>query len=120
MALVGAALGVLRSSYRVDRSVAMTGAFVVALLVMSPLLSPQFVLWVLPFAALTSDRRTWRLGLAASALSFVLIAYWRAMSEGALWWWLLLNVRNLLLFALAVQLVRLARGGSVLRGAIGG
>jgi hypothetical protein len=41
----------------------------------------------------------------------ILIAYWRVMEAGAAWWWLTLNVRNVLLLALAVRLVYVVSAG---------
>ena len=110
LALAAAALGALRADYSARRAFTLTGALVGAVLVMSPLLSPQFVLWILPFVALAADRPGVRLAFGVSGLSMVLIAYWRVMEAGAAWWWLTLNMRNVLLLALAVRLVSVAAG----------
>jgi len=86
---------------------------VVAMLVFAPILSPQYVLWFVPFAAIATargDRVVGALTLAVTALTTFVLASIHAQTEGALWATIPIVVRNSLLVALgAVCLVRLWR-----------
>ena len=89
-------------------------AVVVAMLVFGPILSPQYVLWFLPFAAIAAargDRVVGALTLGITALTTFVLASIHAQTEGALWATIPIVVRNLLLVALGVVvLVRLRDG----------
>jgi hypothetical protein len=81
---------------------------VVALLVFAPILSPQYILWMLPFAALATawgDRLTGWITLAVSALTTFGLATIHAQTRGDLWATIPVAVRNLLLIVLGVHLV---------------
>jgi hypothetical protein len=85
-------------------------AVILAMLVFAPILSPQYVLWFLPFAAIVAvrDRLVGGLALAVTALSTFILASIHAQTEGALWATVPILVRNALLVALGVvALVRL-------------
>lgn len=80
---------------------------VISLLVFAPILSPQYILWMLPFAALAAvggDRSTGWLTLAISALTTFALASIHAQTRGALWATVPVAVRNLLLIVLGVHL----------------
>jgi len=88
-------------------------AVVVAMLVFAPILSPQYVLWFVPFAAIATaagDRTIGALTLTITALTTFILASIHAQTEGALWATIPILVRNTLLVVLvAVVLVRLRR-----------
>jgi hypothetical protein len=88
-------------------------AVVVAMLVFAPILSPQYVLWFLPFAAIATaagDRLVGGLTLAVTVLTTFILSSIHAQTEGALWATIPIVVRNCLLVALgAVALGRLWR-----------
>lgn len=101
-----AALSVLRREFSWQGAVALTAALTYAVLLASPLLSTQFVLWPIPFVALTGSRRSQLLLTAVAAISVTLTGFW---SPFELWWhagWL---ARNLLLAAAAIYAVMDAR-----------
>jgi hypothetical protein len=105
-AIALAALTVLRRSFSWQGAVALTGALTFGVLLASPLLSTQFMLWPIPFVALTGSRRTRVLLTAVAVISVALTGIW---FPGELWWhagWL---ARNVLLVAAAVYAVRDAR-----------
>jgi len=89
-------------------------AAVVAMIVLAPILSPQYVLWLVPFAAIAAaagDRTIGALTLAVTALTTFVLASIHAQTEGALWATVPIVVRNLLLVALGgLALVRLRSG----------
>jgi len=88
-------------------------AAVVAMLVFAPILSPQYVLWFVPFAAVAAargDRLVGWLTLVVTALTTFILASIHAQTEGARWATYPIVVRNLVLVALgAVVLHRLWR-----------
>jgi hypothetical protein len=88
-------------------------AVVVAMLVFAPILSPQYVLWFLPFAAIATaagDRVVGGLTLAITALTTFILGSIHAQTEGALWATIPILVRNsLLVVLLIVALLRLRR-----------
>lgn len=104
---VGAAIGIvaltaLRRPFTWQGGIALTGALTYAVMLASPLLSTQFVLWPIPFVALAGSTRSRWLLTAAGALSVALTAVWFPFQ---LWWhagWL---VRNAVLVAAAVTLL---------------
>lgn len=98
-----AALTVLRRTFSWRGGIALTGALTYAVLLASPLLSTQFLLWPIPFVALTGSRLGRWLLTAAAALSVALTGIWL---PGTLWWHVGWLGRNLLLVAAAVYGVR--------------
>jgi hypothetical protein len=104
---IGVALLVL-ALYRVERkhtwegSMRLLAAALVALLVASPLLSPQFVLWPTPFLALHPSRGVRITALATSLLTLVYMLGWNPGFEGDLWWVGVANLRNVVLVVLGV------------------
>ncbi|GMQ85886.1 MAG: hypothetical protein BMS9Abin07_1456 [Acidimicrobiia bacterium] len=101
-AIAVAALTVLRRSFSWQGGVAVTGALTYAVLLASPLLSTQFLLWPIPFVALTGSRQGRWLLTAAAAISVALTGIW---FPGRLWWhtgWL---IRNVVLVAAAIYTV---------------
>ncbi len=105
---VGGAIGlgalmVLRRRFSWQGGVALTAALTYAVLLAAPLLSTQFVLWPIPFVALTGSRPGRWLLTAAAVVSVALTGIWFPLT---LWWhtgWL---IRNLLLLAAAIYAVR--------------
>ena len=88
-------------------------AAVLGLLVFAPIISPQYVLWLLPFAAVAvarGDRTTGWLTLGAAALSTLSLALIRSQIDGDWWGTAPVLARNaLLVWALCHVLVVLAR-----------
>lgn len=89
-------------------------AAVLAMLVFAPILSPQYVLWFVPFAAIAAaagDRWVGGLTLVTTALTTFILASIHAQTEGARWATYPIVVRNAILVALAVvALLRLRDG----------
>ena len=80
-------------------------AAVLAVLLFAPILSPQYIVWVLPFAAIIAargDRLVGGLALAVSAVTTVTYALVPSAAEGNLYATLPVLGRNLLLVALLV------------------
>ena len=105
-AITLASLTVLRRAFSWRGGIALIAAMTYGVLLASPLLSAQFILWPIPFVALTGSRRGRVLLTTAASISVVLAAVW---FPGTIWWhtgWL---VRNLVLIAAAVQGVGDAR-----------
>jgi hypothetical protein len=73
-----------------------------AVLLISPLLSPQFLIWVVPFVVFFPSRRVLTLAIAVNALTLVYFLGWNSDFAGTPWWIYVLNLRNLALIALAV------------------
>ena len=88
---------------------------VTTLLVFAPILSPQYVLWLLPFAAIViarGDRIGAVLALLVSACTTGAIAWIHQLTAGDAWAIAVVAVRNLALVALGVHLAaRLVRLG---------
>jgi len=88
-------------------------AAVLALLIFSPIISPQYVLWLMPFGAVLAargDRWVGGLMLVTTALTTLILALIHAQIEGRLHATLPIVARNGVLVALLVlTLVRLAR-----------
>jgi hypothetical protein len=104
LGLAIAALALMRISPPVTREAAfaLSGALTIALLLASPLLSPQFILWVVPFLALHRDRRVHVLGFAVVALTALFMLGWDPLYEGRLWWVPVVHLRNVALLVLGV------------------
>ena len=103
---LGAGLGLLTfARFRSDPSfngiVPVMAALVTALLVASPLLSPQFLLWPTPFLALHRSKRVRQIALLVTGLTLVHMMGWNPNFVGNPWWLYVLNVRNLALVFLA-------------------
>lgn len=80
-------------------------ASVLAMLLFAPILSPQYVVWFLPFAAITvarGDRLVAVLTLVVTALTTISYPLVLSASEGAVWAILPVLARNLALVALFV------------------
>jgi hypothetical protein len=88
-------------------------AGITAFLVLSPLLSPQFLAWLLPFAAIAAvhgERLVARLTFVAVGLSVALLALLPERIDGGGLAILVLTLRNAVLVALLVTLtIRLVR-----------
>jgi hypothetical protein len=85
---------------------------VIALLVFAPILSPQYILWMVPFAALATtwgDRSTGWLTLGITALSTFALATIHAQTHGELWATIPVAARNLLLVVLGVHVAMALR-----------
>ncbi len=98
-AAIGLAIGLsalraLRTSFDWRRATDLIGTLAIAVMLLSPLLSAQFVFWITPFAALTSSKKV-RVGATASAiLTGVFVTFW---FSGYLWWWAVIVARNIAL-----------------------
>jgi hypothetical protein len=80
-------------------------AAVLSVLLFAPILSPQYVVWVLPFAALVTIRGDWLVGgltLAITAVTTLSYVFVPSAAEGELYGTLPVLVRNILLVALLV------------------
>lgn len=102
---LGAGLGLLTfARFRPDPSfngiAPVMAALIVALLVASPLLSPQFLLWPTPFLALHRSNRVQWTALLVTGLTLVYMMGWNSNFVGNPWWLYVLNVRNLALVVL--------------------
>jgi hypothetical protein len=99
-----AALALLRVNTPLTREAgyALSGALVAALLLASPLFSPQFILWLTPFVALHRQPRVHVLGFVSVALTGVFMLGWHPLYEGNLWWLPLVSLRNAALLGLAL------------------
>ena len=88
-------------------------AAITTFLVFSPLLSPQFLLWLLPFAAIAAvhgERLVTRLAFVVFALSVALLALLPELIHGGTFALLVLGARNAVLLALlATLMVRLVQ-----------
>lgn len=89
---------------------------VVALLVLAPILSTQYVLWLLPFAAIVAargDRATGALALIAAAMSTAGLAWIHQLTDGDRWAIAIVAIRDVVLVVLGVHLARrLQRAGA--------
>lgn len=87
--------------------VMLVGAVTASLLVSSRILSPQYLVWLLPFACLAAvrgDALTGRLAVAVNVLTFAALWDYRALVDGEVWAASLVCLRNLGLVVLAVRL----------------
>ncbi len=100
--VAAAALGAVRRPFRIGGVPAMLATATVAVLLGSPLLSAQFLLWPTPLLAFSDDRRVLRLWVPMSALTIGYLMFWSPASP---WWAIAVVVRNLLLVAVAVVTV---------------
>ena len=86
---------------------------VLGLLIFAPILSPQYILWLLPSAAIVVARRNWTIGLltvAITALTTIVFATILTQIKGQFWSMVPLVTRNgLLIVMLVVGLVQLWR-----------
>jgi hypothetical protein len=92
----------IRGDFSWEGSIRLLSASVVALLIGSPLLSPQFILWPTSFLALHPDKRVRGTAIAVSALTLLYMLAWNPGFEGDLWWVGVVNLRNIVLLALGV------------------
>jgi hypothetical protein len=102
------ALGGLRREFTWRRGHTVLAALVLAIIVASPLLSAQFLIWPSAFLALVAGRRFLAVSVAASILTVVLFGFW---DREALWWALTLLGRNVLVLTLAAMAVAAAASG---------
>ena len=87
-------------------------ACTLALLVLAPIISPQYILWIMPFAALAAangDRLIGWLALAVSALTTFLIASIHAQTAGARWATYPVVARNALLVLTGIVVLQRLR-----------
>jgi hypothetical protein len=100
------ALRVLRTEFSWKRCWCLVGALTIGGVVASPFFSTQYVAWFAPFAAIR--RRPAMLMLGVSTLSLVVILGWFHLFEGAVWWWTVLLVRNVLVILLGLEMAKMA------------
>lgn len=105
VALLILALVRVRGEFSWEGSLRLLSAAVVALLVGSPLLSPQFLLWPTPFLALHPSKTIRGGAIAVSGLTLLYMLAWNPGFEGDLWWVGVVNLRNMVLVALGVMTV---------------
>jgi hypothetical protein len=105
---LGVVIGVLALARlnNLDRSsaIALMGALTGAILVGSPLLSPQFLLWLTPFLVLTHVKWIRALGFAATLLTTIYLTALVPGFEGRHWTITVMNVRNVILVIIAAGL----------------
>jgi hypothetical protein len=102
--MVIVAMRALARTFRWDRAFLVMGSLSVGLMVASPYLSTQFVMWATPFAAASRSGTTRRVLLIVNVLSLILITLWWWLFSGAIWWWATLVVRNVLLVGVGFRL----------------
>lgn len=96
------ALGRWRGRFTREGGAGILSASVVTLLLISPVLSPQFLLWPTPFLALHRSPTVKGLALGTTLLTLIYMIGWNPDFLGNPWWIVVLNVRNLVLVALGV------------------
>jgi hypothetical protein len=94
------ALARIRGEFSWEGAVRLLSAAVMALLIGSPLLSAQFILWPTPFLALHPDKTVRGMAIAVSALTLIYMLAWNPGFEGDLWWVGVVNLRNIILVIL--------------------
>lgn len=98
-AIVGLlALLVLRRTFSWQGGISLTAALIFALLLGSPLLSAQFLLWPMSFVAIADSRRTAVALSVAGGMSMLLVGVWL---PGSTWWHLFIVIRNIVLVVAA-------------------
>jgi hypothetical protein len=96
-------LRVLRTQFSWLGNVSLMAALAFSLILASPLLSAQFLLWPMPFVALSGSRNA-RIALsAAGGMSMLLVGYWL---PGSAWWHGFVVARNVVLVAAAAFTMR--------------
>lgn len=82
---------------------------VAAMLVLAPIISPQYLVWLAPFVALVSQRRGIVGAMAAAMATTALLAHdgiYRALADGHPGWEVVLLCRNALLVAVGALALR--------------
>ncbi len=103
-AIVGLlALLVLRRAFSWQGSVSLTAALTFALLLGSPLLSAQFLLWPMPFVAIAGSKRTAVALSVAGGMSMLLVGVW---IPGSTWWHAFIVARNIVLVVAVAYAMR--------------
>lgn len=116
LGLAVVALGIRAVSGAEDdrrKSLLGVGVIVVGIILASQLLSLQYVLWLTPFLALSTRRRTFAIGIGLAVLTGVLAWIWRPVLFQEIWFFGLLTVRNLMLIVSALWLASEARSPSI-------
>jgi hypothetical protein len=120
LAIVGLALVAVLATSR-SRMDIVTVAAVSGVLLMSPVGSPQFTVWLLPWVAMTGDR--WLAGWTAAAVvagALVMMIFTSVVAIGpGIWFSLALVVRNVALAGVLVRAFGLVRGPAPLKGRTG-
>lgn len=102
------ALRALRHRFSWRRAHILGAALTLAVILGSPLFSPQFLIWVVPFLTLVAGPRTIKLWVAMTLVTILYVGFWDVPS---LWWSAALMVRNILFVILAVEVTRSAVAG---------
>jgi hypothetical protein len=114
--VVVAAVVVVRAYRRGGDPIALTGALVTATMLCSRILSPQYLVWLAPFVVVLAARgrtRPAQLLAVAGVLTTLLVWRYAELVVGSSSAQILLLVRNGLLVALEVELVRAIRPANV-------
>ncbi len=98
-AVAAAALGAIRRPFRIDVVPALLATATIAIILGSPLLSAQFLLWPTPLLAFSDDRRVVRLWIPMAVMTVGYLMFWSPASP---WWAIAVVGRNLFLVAVAV------------------
>jgi len=111
--MFGALLGIwallgLRSPFTWRRGFVMSAALTLALLIASPLLSPQFLVWPTAFLAIVAGRRIMWSFVAMCLVTTLYVGLW---DNDTMWWSSLLLIRNIMLVVITVMVVRSAAAG---------
>ncbi len=80
------------------------GVITAGTVLVSPLFSLQYVLWLTPFLALSRHRTTLAVGAAVSVLTIYLTWIWHPSLFEQVWFFLLLTARNAMFLLLATRL----------------
>ncbi len=102
------ALRALRHRFSWRRAHILGAALTLAVILGSPLFSPQFLIWVVPFLTLVAGPRTIKLWVAMTLVTILYVGFWDVPS---LWWSAALLARNILFVILAVEVTRSAVAG---------
>jgi hypothetical protein len=110
---IGSAIGLwaltgVRHEFTWRRALVMLSALTLALLLASPLFSPQFLVWPIAFLALVAGRKFMVLFTASSVVTILYVGFW---DDTAFWWQTLLVSRNALFAFLAVVTAMAAARG---------
>ena len=105
VAAIAAAVWIGRDAER-KALVRALGVATVGIVLASPLLSAQFIYWLVPFAVFFASRRARQLMIATGALTLAVVVAW---SPTDAWWAAITLTRNLALVTLAVVWITTAR-----------
>lgn len=95
------ALRALKGPFSWERANLLAAALTLAMILASPIFSPQFLIWPVVFLAISPVRRSTGLFLAVALVSLLYVGFW---DHTAYWWSIVLLGRNVL-FVILVAVV---------------